>query len=518
MESQDESILTPEERKPFSGALTVNAEAVQRVAEAVRGTLGPKGLDTMLVGDDGEVVVTNDGVTILNRMDIRHPAARMVAGIARAQQEEVGDGTTTATLLTAALVEEGEKQVARGVSVSKVIAGMRRGVRHALEKMQVMAQPIWNLEDDWLQRIVYTAGREQEDLTELVMEAAILMGREKLLEKDFRLADAVVSHPRAEHGVFNGLLVPRGRINLRTADTGSPVQVLLVAEDFRPEPVDEESLATEAGFAKQESLKQEFEGILLKLVDMEVDLILVEGEVDSGAEEVLTDAGVLVAQQVALDQLVRVADYTGARILKLAGLKRSPEELEPLIGSCAEVEDEGRLGWLRISGGAGKPFVSILVGATTEEVVEERERITKDAAAAAQAAIRGGFLPGGGAAELALAREVEKYGDTVQGMEAFGVAAVAAALHRPISQVVANAGFNPLEKVEEVKALQWKRQTASLGIDCDRGAVCDMVDMGVVDPLPVKYHALQVAGEVSTAILRIHTVVKMRPVDAESMR
>ncbi len=83
---------------------------------------------------------------------------------------------------------------------------------------------------------------------------------------------------------------------------------------------------------------------------------------------------------------------------------------------------------------------------------------------------------------------------------------------------MANAGFNPLEKVEEVKALQWKRQTASLGIDCDRGAVCDMVDMGVVDPLLVKYHALQVAGEVSTAILRIHTVVKMRPVDAESMR
>ena len=102
MESQEEPIVTPKERKPFSGALTVNAEPSRRVAEAVRGTLGPKGLDTMLVGDDGGVIVTNDGVTILNRMDIRHPVARMVAGIARAQQEEVGDGTTTATLLTAA--------------------------------------------------------------------------------------------------------------------------------------------------------------------------------------------------------------------------------------------------------------------------------------------------------------------------------------------------------------------------------------------------------------------------------
>lgn len=518
MERQDEPIARLEERQPFSGALSTNAEAVRRVAEAVQGTLGPKGLDTMLVHDRNGVIVTNDGVTILNRMDIHHPAARMVAGIARAQQEEVGDGTTTATLLAAALVEEGEKQVKRGVPVSKVIAGIRRGVRYALEKMQDMAQPIWDLEDDWLQRIVYTAGREQEDITELVMEAAVLMGREKLLEKDFRLSDAVVAHPRAEHGVIDGLLIPRGRVNLKTPETGDRVRVLVVGDDFCPEPVDEEALGTEVGFAKQESLKQEFEQIILKLIDLDVDLVFVEGEVDPGADEVLTDAGIVVAQQVGWDDLDRVADYTSARILKRTGLKRSPEELEAFIGSCEEVEDEGRLGWLRISGGAGNPFASILVGATTDEVVDERERIAKDAAAAAQAAIRGGFLPGGGAAELALAREVEKYGNTVQGMEAFGVSAVAEALQRPMSQVVANAGFNPLEKVEEVKALQWKRQTTSLGIDCDRGAVCDMVDMGVVDPLPVKYHALQAAGEVSTAILRIHTVVKMRAMDAETLR
>ncbi len=208
---------------------------------------------------------------------------------------------------------------------------------------------------------------------------------------------------------------------MRTADTGSPVQVCGWAEDFRPEPVDEESLATEAGFAKQESLKQEFEGILLKLVDMEVDLILVEGEVDSGAEEVLTDAGVLVAQQVALDQLVRVADYTGARILKLAGLKRSPEELEPLIGSCAEVEDEGRLGWLRISGGAGKALCFHLGGCNHGRSGRGARADCQRRGCCRPSSHPRGFLPGGGAAELALAREVEKYGDTVQGMEAFGV-------------------------------------------------------------------------------------------------
>ncbi|PMB07282.1 chaperonin, partial [Fischerella thermalis CCMEE 5273] len=115
----------------MTGALRSNAEAVKRMASAVAGTLGPKGLDTMLVDDRGDVIVTNDGVTILNMMDAQHPAARMIANISKAQQEEVGDGTTTATLLAAALVEEGEKQVSRGVPVAKVITGIRKGVRFA---------------------------------------------------------------------------------------------------------------------------------------------------------------------------------------------------------------------------------------------------------------------------------------------------------------------------------------------------------------------------------------------------
>ncbi|MFC4076754.1 TCP-1/cpn60 chaperonin family protein [Salinithrix halophila] len=512
---QLEYVTPAKDDRTRSSALPSNAEAVRAIASAVEGTLGPKGLDTMLVGDDGEVIVTNDGVTILDRMEISHPAARMVASIARAQQEEVGDGTTTATLLAASLVEEGMKQVERGVPVAKVITGIRRGIRFAVERMQGMANPIWDLEDEWLQRIAYTAGREQEDVTELVMEAALMVGREKLLDKHFRLSDAVTAHPRAESSIFSGLLIRGSRLNLQSPSLKAEARVLVVGSDLAPEPV---AAHSEAGFRKQEENREKFHRMIEKLVEMKVDLVLIGGDVDPDADDLLSDADILVVAGVSERDLNRAAEHTGARVVKRTGLAKAPEELEGMIGMAEEVEDEERLGCIRIAGGAGRPFATILVSAATEEVVEERERITKDAAAAVQAAIRGGFLPGGGAAELALAREVEKYRDTVQGMEAFGVAAVAEVLHRPMGQVVANAGFNPLEKVEEVKALQWKRQSASLGIDCDRGAVCDMVDMGVVDPLPVKYHALQAAGEVSTAILRIHTVVRMRGTDDESLR
>ncbi|OYD07650.1 TCP-1/cpn60 chaperonin family protein [Paludifilum halophilum] len=493
MEGQNESVA-PENRNKSLGALQANAEAVRAIASAVEGTLGPKGLDTMLVNDDGEVIVTNDGVTILSRMEIQHPAARMVANIARAQQEEVGDGTTTATLLAASLVDEGVKQVNRGVPVAKVIAGIRRGVRFALERMQEKAHPIWDLEDEWLQRIAYTAGREQEDITELVMEATHMVGREKLLEKHFKLSEAVVAHPRVSNSIFAGLLLQQNRANLHVPSLKESVHVMAVSGDLHPGPDTDDS---------------DFRQVLQNMIQLDVGLLAVEGETADIALDELTNADIMVVQNLGTRDLFRLAEHTGAKLINRAGLFKSEQDLSSVLGYCEEVEDEVDHGFIRLLEGIGKAYATIHVGASTEEVVGERERITKDAAAAVQAAIRGGFLPGGGAAELALARDVEKYRDTVQGMEAFGVAAVAESLHRPMSQVVANAGFNPLEKVEEVKALQWKRQSASLGVDCDRGAIYDMVDMGVVDPLPVKYHALQAACEVSTAILRIHTVVKM---------
>ncbi|GGE14517.1 thermosome-like protein [Marinithermofilum abyssi] len=510
MEGQQRHFASSGTGKEAQVAFRQNADAVRQVAAAVEGTLGPKGLDVMLVGDDQEVIVTNDGVTILDKMEHQHPAARMIVNIARAQQNEVGDGTTTATVLAAALVEEGAKQVARGVPVAKVITGIRRGVRFALKRMQEKAHPIWELDDEWLLRIAYTAGREQEDIAELVLEAAALVGREKLIAKGFKLADAVIAHPRAENAVFSGLSLPGVRLHPQMPVNREGVRVLVLGDDLVPDMVNDSYAGTDAGMKKQEQLDENFREMLQKIIEAEIGLVAVEGEVHPLAEGLLTEAEVMAVAGVSREDLLRIAQHTGARILKRSALQRSSDELESLLGFCEEALDVENMGHIRIGGGAGKPSATILVGAATEEVVSERERICKDAASSVQAALRGGFLAGGGATELALARDVEKFRDSVQGMERFGVSAVAEALQRPMAQVVANAGFNPLEKVEEVKALQWKRQSHTLGVDCDRGAVTDMVEMGVVDPLPVKYHALKAAGEVSTAILRIHTVVKMK--------
>ncbi len=497
---------------PRLSALQSNASAVKAVASAVETTLGPKGLDTMLVGDRGEVIVTNDGVTILDRMKVEHPAAHMIVNVARAQQDEMGDGTTTATLLAAALVNEGVKQVALGVPIVKVIAGINRGIRFALKKLKDRSRQIRDLDDEWLQRIAFTASRENEDITVSVIEAAHLIGFDKLMDKNFRLSSSVVAHPRAESAVFTGVFINQTRLNPQMPRAIVDTRILVLADSLYADSVDDEALRTETGFKKQERFREQFLRALENLVHLNVGLILTTGNIDPLAEDILTDAGVMVVPNLTQEEVSRVAEHTLAKPIKRSSLFKPLEDLETVLGYASIIEDDPILERVLISGGRGNPFATILVSASTEEVVEERERICKDAASAVQAAVKGGFVPGGGALELSIARDVERFRDSVQGMERFGVSAVAQALERPMTQVVANAGFNPLEKIEMVKAYQVKRDSDSLGIDCDRGTISDMIEMGVVDPLLVKYHALKAAGEVATAVLRIHTVVKMKDV------
>ncbi|HEX3033187.1 MAG TPA: TCP-1/cpn60 chaperonin family protein, partial [Bacillota bacterium] len=228
------------------------------------------------------------------------------------------------------------------------------------------------------------------------------------------------------------------------------------------------------------------------------------------AEEMLTDAGIMVIHRVANKELRKAAEHTGARVIKRTGLKKDLAELKKYLGKAKKVLVNEKLEHVRILGGKGKPMATVLVGAATEEVVGERERIAKDAASSVQAAFRGGVVPGGGSIELAVARDVEHLRESVRGMGAYGVDCVVGALKRPLSQIVDNAGYNPLEKLGDVIAAQAEQARDSLAIDCDTGQVADMFELGVVDPTLVKTHALKAAGEIAEAILRIDTIIKKR--------
>lgn len=491
-------------------ALMTNSNAIRAIASAVEGTLGPKGLDTMLVDKFGEVVITNDGVTILTMMEANHPAARMLINIAKAQQEEIGDGTTTATVMAGALVSTGVEQVAKGVPVARVIEGLRVGLKRALEAMRGQARPVNGLDDPVIRQVALVAGRDHEDIADLVVRAAVLIGEEKLKDHSFKFSDTIVAEEGAENQVFMGVIINKERMSRQMPGELEKVKVLVIDDALEPEEIDDEALSTEAGFTRYLQLQAEFKENLKKIADLGVGLVLVDRGVDDASEEALTDAGLMVIQRVANKELRKAAEHTGARMIKRTGLKKAAEELEKYLGRADKVYNDEKLEQVWVLGGGGKPMATVLVGAATSEVVGERERIAKDAASSVQSAVKGGIVPGGGSLELAVAREVEKVREGIRGMAAYGVDCVVEALKRPMSQIVANAGFNPLEKLGDVIAAQVETGKNSLAVDCDSGQVADMVEIGITDPANVKIYALKAAGEVAEAILRIDTIIKKR--------
>jgi chaperonin GroEL (HSP60 family) len=496
-------------------ALLTNSNAIRAITSAVEGTLGPKGLDTMLVDKFGEVVITNDGVTILTMMEANHPAARMLINIAKAQQEEVGDGTTTATVMAGALVGFGVEQVIKGVPVTRVIEGMRVGLKKALSVMKSQARQINGLQDPFLRQVAFVSGRGHDDIADLVKEAAVLIGEEKLKDNSFKLSDTVIAEEGALNQVFMGVIINKERINRQMPGELEKLKVLIIDDALEPEEIDDEALGTESGFARYLQLQAEFRENIQKITTLGVGLVLADRGVNDTAEEILTDAGIMVVQRVANKELRKAAEHTGARMIKRTGLKRTGEEIQKYLGFADRVYSDEKLEQVWILGGGGKPMATVLVGAATSEVVGERERIAKDAAASVQSAVRGGVVPGGGSLELSVAREVEKEREGIRGMAAYGVDCVVEALKRPMSQIVANAGFNPLEKLGDVIAAQVEKGKNSLAVDCDSGQVADMSEMGIVDPAEVKIYALKAAGEVAEAILRIDTIIKKREEDSK---
>lgn len=490
-------------------ALLTNSSAVSSLASAVEGTIGPKGLDCMLVDKSGDVTVTNDGATILDKIDTVHPAARMLIRAARAQEEQIGDGTTTTTILASALISEGVAHVSRGVPVTKIIEGIRMGVREAIEHVRASATPV-TLGSDALKSIALVAARGHRDISDLIVQAALLAGEDSVRRSGYRLADTVIAKEGAESEAFAGIILDKQRASRQMPRSADNPTVLVIDDALEPPEIEDDALATESGFARHVALQDEFRANVEKLVALGVKFVAVAGAIDPAAEELFVDSGILAVRRLSSRDIAMLVELTGARTLKRSGLRKEPAELQSFLGRCDRVYEDERLDHIRVVGGNSSGVATVLVGASTREVRDERERIARDAAGAVQTALISGMVPGGGAVEISAMRHVQSLRDSVKGMAAYGVDSVVAALKKPLAHIVANAGFNPLEKVEDVIAAQQASANAALAVDCDSGEIVDMAKSGVVDPAGVKLYALKAASEVAEAILRINTIIRKR--------
>ncbi len=490
-------------------ALATNSSAISSLSTAVEGTIGPKGLDCMLVDKYGDVTVTNDGATILDKIDTAHPAAKMLIRAARAQEEEIGDGTTTTTILAAGLIAEGVAHVSRGVPVAKVIEGMRIGISETLEYVKSVSNEI-EMGDGAIRSVALVAARGNVDIADLIVSAAEMTGQRALRDGGCRLGDSVVAKEGADSEVFGGIIIDKQRCSKQMPTAVDNPLVLIVDDAVEAEQVEDEALGTESGFARHIALQNEFRESMARLIEIGVKFVAAAKGIDVAAEELFVDAGVMAVRRLSSRDIGKLANLTGARTIKKAGFRKTAHELTGFLGECDRVYEDEKLDHIRVIGRQNANEATVLIGASTREVKDERERVARDAAGAVQAAVVSGVVAGGGATEIAAMRHVQSIRENAKGMAAYGIDAVVNALKKPLSHIVANAGFNPLEKVEELIVAQQESGSNRLGIDCETGEIVDMIGSGVLDPTSVKLHALKTAAEIAEAILRINTIIRKR--------
>ena len=504
-----------EQREQRVDLLDDNAKAVKSVMNAVESTIGPKGLDTMLVDPFGNVVITNDGVTILNMMETTHPIAKMLVHSINAQQEDVGDGTTTTALMAGEMIQHGLEQIKKGVPVAQILTGLRYGVKEAGQLMEKEAIQIGSMDTGQLFNIAYIAGREDESIANLIMEGANLIGQDKLLNSQFQFSQRIRAVEGAESEVIAGVVISKDRQTKQMPlELHGELSVLIVDDALEQEEINPQAMATESGFRQYMAIKEEFTANIQKLIKAGVNAVFIDQGVDDQAVEMLEEADILVVSGVPHQELVSLAEYSGARMIKRTGIQKNENDLKHMFGTVTEIIGNEKLSHIKVLGGGGKQMATILVGAATGEVVGEKERIAKDAASSLQTALQKGLVAGGGAAELAVAQALEQNKNRLSGMAVFGADCVIAALKKPFIQMITNAGYNPLEKLGDVYKAQQLENNHHLSVDCDTGRIQDLYIAGIVDPLYVKLHGLKTAGEIAEAILRINIIVKKKEIQS----
>ena len=500
-----------EEKDTRYQLLENNAQAIRALMQAVESTIGPKGMDTMLLDPFGSVTITNDGMTILEMMEVNHPVAKMLINAVRSQQEATGDGTTTATLLAGEMILMGIEQINKGVPAAQIIKGINQAVLMAEEEWQ-KEKILWDFHDKQTrQKIALIAAREYADIADLISQAAENVGEEKLREENFALASCIKGVQGAQGEVFNGVILSKNRHDKQMPEhLEGEIKVLVIDDALDSEEIDDKALSTESGFREYMNLKKEFRSNLQKIIASGAKLVLVDRGINNEAAEILSEAGIMAISRIPHQELEQAAEHCGAYMLRRTGLKKDLDEIKKYLGTLSEVIDDEKLSFCKLIGGGGEQRATVIITAATAEVVGERERIAKDAAAALQAAVKHGLVAGGGAGELAVAHSLQNRRDELTGMSGYGLDCVVAALKKPFMQIVKNAGFNPLEKIGDVAQAQEQRGNHYLAVECENGQIADMQALGVLDPYDVKLHALKTAAEAASAILRINIIIKKK--------
>ncbi len=493
-----------------------NIAAAKTVADAVRTTLGPKGMDKMLVDSLGDVTITNDGATILDEMQIEHPAAKMMVEVAKTQDEAVGDGTTTAVIIAGELLKEAEGMLEKQIHPTVITKGFRLAKFKALEILDRLSHSITLKDEKSLKKIANTAmtgksaERASEHLTELAVKAVI-----KIFDKVSNEVDTENIKIEKKQGgsmtdtqLIEGIVLDKEVVHSGMPKRIENAKIALLDSALEVKELEGDAKISIDSPEKLQAFLNEEEKSLREMVNNIVktgaNVVLCQKGIDDVAQHYLAKAGVLAARRVKKSDMEKLARATGANIV--SNTKDITKKDLGYAGLVAERKISGDE-MIFVEKCRQPKAVTILIRGGSEHVVDEVERAMEDAIKGVAAALElGKVVPGGGAIEIELAKHLRKYAESFKGREQLAVNAFAEAIEIVPKSLAENAGLDPIDKLAQLRS-EHERKRAAAGLDVFTGNVSNMINLGVIEPLKIKIQAIKSASEVAEMILRIDDMI-----------
>jgi thermosome len=502
------------ERTSGDDAQSSNIAAGKAVSEAVRTTLGPRGMDKMLVSD-GDVVITNDGATILDEMDIEQPAAQMLVEVAETQEEEVGDGTTTAAILAGELLSKAETLLEDDVHPTTIVEGYHEAAelaREAIENEVVETE----LSEEQLISVAEssmtgkgTGGVTAEDLAQTVVDAIEYVRTDDGIDRDNITIHSQVGASSSATELIEGVIVDEERASEEMPHAVEDASIAIIDDDleikesnidaeYQVSNVDQLNAALDA---ETEQLREYADA----LAEVGADVAFVTGDVDDRVVAFLAEEGILAFEGISSDDATSIAAATGATRVGSVDTLESDDFGE---ADSISVESFGEDELTFIEGGAAAEAVTVFARGGTDHVVDELERALSDSLDVVTAALdAGGVVYGAGATEIAVANYVRDNAASIDGRRQLAAEAFADALDVLPRTLAENTGMDPIDALVDLRSEHEDGNFAGIVAADETGIIADPAEYGILDPAAVKREAIGSATESATMIIRIDDVI-----------
>ncbi len=505
-----------------------NIMAARIVAEAVKSSLGPKGMDKMLVDSFGDVTITSDGRTVLDEMDIQHPAAKMMVEVAKTQDDEVGDGTTTAVIIAGGLLEKAEDLVTKNVHPTVIIDGYRKAAEKALETLEKIAIKVGPTEKEALIKVATTSmasklvAEHKEYLADLAA-SAILHVAEKVGNQFRADVDDIMVEKKPGESItgtklIQGIVVDKEAVHPSMSKRVEKAKIALLDIPLEIEKPEFDAKINIESPEQMEAFLQQEENMLKEMVEKiaatGANVVICQKGIDDMVQHFLARRKIFAVRRVKKSDMEKLSKATGGKIIT------NLDDVSKADLGYAKLVEERKIGddkMTFIEGCKNPRSVAILLRGGTERIVDEAERSIHDALCVARDIVEEPkILAGGGAPELEVANVLREYAQTLPGKEQLAVMSYAEALEAVPETLAENAGLDPIDIVSELRARHNKGQTWA-GVDVNEGKVNNMNKASVFEPLAVKKQIIKSATEAATMILKIDDVIASGKMKAPPM-